>query len=364
MGSLRVVIAPDSFKGTMTSPEAGQAMAEGWLSARPHDEVRVFPMADGGEGTLDIVYRATPGSALISVGDVTGPDGRPEPAHFLALDDDTALVELAVSSGITQMAALDAVGATTRGLGETMAFAIRRGFSHLIVALGGSASTDAGLGALEALGLSVTTRTGAPLPPGGGHLADILSFDTSALLRPRGGVTILRDTTATFFDAPAMFGPQKGASADDIDLLTQGFHHLTTVTGDTARHAEPGAGAAGGTGWGLAFFLDATITDGAAMVAQMVGVTAAIAEADLVVTGEGKFDSTSMTGKVTGQLIAQAQSRDIPVAVVAGVVDDTIASTFRTASLVEAAGGPEEALANPIHWAKEATKVLAAKVSA
>jgi glycerate 2-kinase len=359
MGSLHVVIAPDSFKGTMTAREAGEAIAEGWRMVRPQDHVTILPMADGGEGTLDILHQATPASRVISVGDVTGPDGRPQPSHFLALDDTTAVVELAVASGITQMDSLDALGATTRGLGETIHHAITQGFANIVVALGGSASTDAGLGALQALGLAVSTHTGEPLPPGGGHVGEIVSFDASGLTRPSGSVTILRDTTATFLDAPSMFGPQKGAAPDDVELLSRGFRHLLEVTGDDSVYLEPGSGAAGGTGWGLGFFLGATIRDGAAMVAELAGVTSALDDADLIITGEGKFDATSLTGKVTGQIITLAKAHNVPVAIVAGVVDDTIAGTLTTSSLVDAAGSADQALSDPTRWAREASRMLA-----
>ena len=359
MGPLRVVIAPDSFKGTMTAREAGEAIAEGWLAVRPRDHVTILPMADGGEGSLDILHLATPLSRVISVGDVTGPDGRPQPSHFLALDDTTAVVELAVASGITQMETLDALGATTRGLGETIHHAINQGFAHIIIALGGSASTDAGLGAMHALGLTVSTRTGEPLLPGGGHLKEIVSVDVSRLTRPSGSVTILRDTSAAFLDAPSMFGPQKGATGQDVELLTRGFRHLLEITGDTSVYLEPGSGAAGGTGWGLGFFLGATIHDGAAMVAELVGVKSALDDADLIITGEGKFDATSLTGKVTGHIITLAKAHSVPVAIVAGVVDDAISETLTTSSLVDAAGSADQALSNPTWWAREAATTLA-----
>jgi glycerate kinase len=343
----------------MTAREAGDAIAEGWRAVRPQDQITILPMADGGEGTLDILHQTTPASRVISVGDVTGPDGRPQPSHFLALDDTTVVVELAVASGITQMESLDALGATTRGLGETIHHAITRGFAHIVVALGGSASTDGGLGALQALGLRVSTQTGEPPSPGGGHLAEIVSVDVSRLARPSGSVTILRDTTAAFLDAPSMFGPQKGATAHDIELLSRGFRHLLEITGDKSVYLEPGSGAAGGTGWGLGFFLGATIRDGAAMVAELVGLTSALDDADLIITGEGKLDATSLTGKVTGQIITLAKAHNVPVAIVAGVVDQSIAGTLSTSSLVDAAGSADRALSDPTRWARDAATKLA-----
>jgi glycerate kinase len=357
MPSRRVVIAPDSFKGTMSATQAAQAMADGWLEARPRDDVSIFPMADGGEGTLDIVKNATPGSRVVDIGWVTGPDGTPTPSHYLALDEDTALVELAVSSGITLMTPLNAMAATSRGLGETIGRALDNGIRHVIVALGGSASTDAGIGALQALGLRATTADSNDAGFGGACLSDIVAFDSSHLRIPEQ-VTILRDTTATFLDAPYMFGPQKGATRGEVTQLDASLRHLLRLTGDQISHLTPGAGAAGGCGWGFVHFLGATIIDGALTVADLIGVTEAISHADAVVTGEGKFDATSMTGKVTGAIIGLSDEHRIPIGVIAGIVDAHTHPRIITVSLVDQAGSLEVALENPLPSANQAAQEL------
>lgn len=364
MTALRVIIAPDSFKGTMTAHQAGAAITAGWLAVRPGDEVTVVAMADGGEGTLDIVHAASAGSTIVPVGMVTGPDGSPTPSHYAALPNDTALVELAVGSGITLMNTLDAWGATTAGLGETIARALDDGMRLVVVALGGSASTDAGLGALQALGLRAITDDGNPLGPGAHRLNRIVSFDTSDLRKAPGGITVLRDTTATFEQAPGMFGPQKGASPSDVEGLEARFHHLVTTAGDSSHHLEPGSGAAGGTGWGLSFFAGAQIVDGAERVADLVGLTALCDQADVVITGEGRFDQTSLTGKVTGAVISLASDRGLPIGVIAGVVDTVRCPGVVTASLADAAGGGREAMAEPERWAEVAAQVLAHQLGA
>jgi len=363
MTAYRVVIAPDSFKGSMSAAEAAHAMAAGWLDSRPNDQVSVFPMADGGEGTLNIVENATPGSRVVDVGLVTGPDGTPTPSHYLALDDDTALVELAVCSGITLMNPLHAMTATTAGLGETINQALDNGIRHVIIALGGSASTDAGMGALQALGLRATTSDGREAGFGGANLEEIVACDTTQLRVP-DKVTILRDTTATFLDAPGMFGPQKGATPDDVTRLENSLRHLLQLTGDHTHHLRPGAGAAGGCGWGFAHFLGATIADGAQTVAELIGVTEAISRADVVITGEGKFDVTSMTGKVAGAIITLAQQRSIRVGVVAGVVEVDDPGDMWWASLVDQAGDAHSALASPEFFARQtAAKIATTMVS-
>ena len=361
MTARRVVIAPDSFKGTMSAVEAGQAMADGWRESRPYDQVSVFPMADGGEGTLDIVKSATPGSQVVDVGQVTGPHGTPTPSHYLALDQDTALVELAVCSGITLMSPLNAMAATTRGLGETIRVALDNGVRHVIIALGGSASTDAGIGALQALGLQANTANGDEAGFGGASLADIVRFESSDLRLP-AKVTLLSDTTAEFLDAPAVFGPQKGATPGEVTRLEDSFRHLLELTGDTVHHMIPGAGAAGGCGWGFAHFLGATSINGAQTVADLVGATEAMSKADAVVTGEGKFDATSVTGKVTGAIITVAQRNNIPVGVVAGVVDVDNGGDIPWASLVDQAGTVDSAMSTPHAFAQKAAATLAEKM--
>jgi glycerate kinase len=363
MTALRVIIAPDSFKGTMTAHQAGAAMKAGWLAVRPGDEVTVVAMADGGEGTLDIVHAASPGSTIVPVGNVTGPDGSPTPSHYAALPNDTALVELATGSGITLMNPLDAWGATTAGLGETIARALDDGMEHVVVALGGSASTDAGLGALQALGLRAITDDSNPLGPGAHRLHRIVSFDTSDLRKAPEGITVLRDTTATFLEAPGIFGPQKGASPGDVERLEAHFHHLVATSGDTSHHLEPGSGAAGGTGWGLSFFAGAHIVDGAQRVADLVGLTALCDEADVVITGEGRFDQTSLTGKVTGAVISLATDRGLPVGVIAGVVDLVTSPGVVTASLADAAGGGRGAMAEPERWAESSASEMAQRMT-
>ncbi len=363
MTALRVIVASDSFKGTMTALEAGFAIRAGWLTVRPGDEVVVVAMADGGEGTLDIVHHTSPGSTIVPVGKVSGPGGSLIASHYAVLPNDTALVELAVSSGITLMNPLDAWGATTAGLGETIARALDDGLRHIVVALGGSASTDAGLGALHALGFRAITDDGKPLGPGAGRFDRIVSFETSKLREIPGGVTVLRDTTATFMEAPRMFGPQKGATPGDVERLEGLFQHLIEISGDTSHHLEPGSGAAGGAGWGLSFFAGASIVDGAEKVSHLVGLPAMCDEADIVITGEGCFDETSLTGKVTGAVISQATDRGLPVGVIAGVVEAPDAPGVLTASLMDVAGGSRKAMADPVRWATATARELAYRMT-
>ena len=233
-------------------------------------------------------------------------------------------MELARASGLPLLARPDPMGAQTTGLGELLGRALDAGVGRILVGLGGSASTDGGTGALGALGARFLDAAGNPLPPGGGALADLARADLSGLRAPpAGGVTCLTDVTAPLLGpggAAAVFGPQKGADGPQIARLEKGLARLAeTLGGDPAA---PGAGAAGGTGYGLAAAWGAVLTPGAAELCRLAGLDRALAGADLVITGEGRFDETSLTGKTCGTVIAAAAAAGVPVAVVAGQVSE------------------------------------------
>ena len=300
-GAVRVLIAPHSFKGTLGAAAAAAALAEGWLSVRPGDQVTLLPLADGGEGTLEVLAATVsgarwrrakvtgPGGALITArwlelpalqgrgngtpgglpgrGQNSAPrwPGRPAPdrhgrnaaatsrAGGPAPPANTAVVELARASGLPLLARPDPMGAQTTGLGELLGRALDAGVGRILVGLGGSASTDGGTGALGALGARFLDAAGDPLPPGGGALADLARVDLSGLRAPpAGGVTCLTDVTAPLLGpggAAAVFGPQKGADGPQIARLEAGLARLAEVLGGDP--AAPGTGAAGGpvTGW-------------------------------------------------------------------------------------------------------------------
>ena len=194
---MRVVIAPDSFKGSLPASGVAAAIAAGWRSVRPDDDLQLFPQADGGEGTLDAIADAVPGAKRRDAGLVTGPDLRPTPGEWLELPDGTAVVELAQMSGLPLMRELDAMEATTRGLGEVIAAALDAGATRLIVGLGGSASTDGGAGALVALGLGLADEFGDRIPDGGGHLRAIATVDSAGSAHAaRGHAAHRRDRAA------------------------------------------------------------------------------------------------------------------------------------------------------------------------
>lgn len=381
MPPFRVVVAPDSFKGSVAAGDAATALAAGWRDVRPGDAVTELPQADGGEGTLDAIARAVPGSELVAVGPVGGPDGRPLPGDWLRLPDGTAVLELARSSGLPLLVAPDPLEATTRGLGEVIAAALDAGATRLVIGLGGSASTDGGAGALAALGLRLRDARRHPLADGGGALADLAAVDRTALrATPRGGVRLLTDVDAPLLGpggGAAVFGPQKGATPDHIRRLEAGLGRLADLLG--GEPDAPGAGAAGGAGFGLAAW-GGRIEPGAAAIAALTGLPDAVAAADLVITGEGRFDATSLAGKATGNVLALAARHGVRAAVVAGsfgVLPDaaagcsvdavalTVDPTGRAmdaVSLADLAGSVDAALADPIRHLRAASAELARTV--
>jgi len=293
---------PDKFRGTLSAAAAAEALARGLEAAaaggRRFDEVRRLPLADGGEGTLDALLAARGGSVRSPL--VTGPLGDPVDAEWGVLPDGTAVVESARASGLALVGGVnDPLVATSRGTGELMMAAARAGARRIIVAVGGSAMTDGGLGAVDALGWS---------------LAGV-------------EVTVACDVVTPFLEAAEVFGPQKGATAAQVSLLRRRLERLAEVyrdrTGvDVSRLRY--AGAAGGLAGGLAA-IGARLEAGFEVVAQAAGLEAALAGADLVVTGEGRLDPSSLDGKVPGSVLEWAEAEGVAHrAVVAGQVDGQV----------------------------------------
>jgi glycerate 2-kinase len=349
---MRVIVAPDSFKGTIGAAAAAAALAGGWRAARPRDELVCLPLADGGEGTLEVLAAAGTAHRWHRAR-VAGPDGRPVTSSWLERDA-TGFIELAQASGLPLMGAPDPVGAQTIGTGQLVALALDAGVSRIVITLGGSASTDGGTGALTALGARFLDAAGRELPW-------LASADLSALRRPPpGGVVCLTDVRAPLLGpggAAAAFGPQKGASAAQVAMLEGGLARLASVLGGDPDAA--GAGAAGGTGYGFAAAWGAAITPGAAELRRVTGLDAELGRADLVLTGEGRYDASSRDGKITGVVLAAAAQAGVPAALVAGVVAADPPPGVATVALASLAGDHRSAMADPARWLREAGRVLA-----
>ncbi|MGC0365164.1 glycerate kinase [Rhodococcus sp. 27YEA15] len=361
---MRVVFAPDSFKGSIDAAELARVLAAGWASVRPADELVLLPQADGGEGTLDAIASCHDGAAWHSIPAVSGPDGSPRTGRWLSLPDGTAVVEIAQMSGLPLMAELDAGNASTTGLGQVISAALDAGATALIIGLGGSASTDGGSGALRALGARLLDRDGNSVDDGGLALSNLASVDIENLRAvPAGGVQLLTDTTAVLYGkdgAAYIFGPQKGADEGMCAELDHALEHFATTLGETARidPDRPGAGAAGGTGFGLATW-GGQLVPGADRIAELTGLNREFGTADVIVTGEGRFDRTSLTGKLVGSVLGKSANTTTRTVVVAGQL--AASPPDIGVALVDLAGSTEAALAEPARWAHAAAAEAAAR---
>jgi glycerate kinase len=272
------------------------------------------------------------------------------------------VVELAASSGLPLMAALDPLGATTRGLGEVIAGALDAGATALVIGLGGSASTDGGAGALAALGMRLLDSGDRPLADGGGELTRLARIDTSAMRKPpAGGVRLLTDVTASLLGprgAAAVFGPQKGASPDEVRLLEKALATYAGLLGPGA--AVPGAGAAGGAGYGFVAAWGARIEAGSQAIATLTGLAAEAASAEVVITGEGRFDATSLTGKVVGGVIGLMGGRTM---IIAGELAAEPPAGVHAWGLTDLAGSVDAALGDPVRWLRDAGALAAREAS-
>jgi glycerate 2-kinase len=322
----RVVVAPDKFKGSLSASGVAEAVAAGIASKRGDAQLDLLPVADGGDGTVDAAVAA--GFARIAV-DTVGPTGE-QVATSYAARDRVAVVELASSVGLSRLVGgrLDPLGSSTYGLGVVVGAALDIGATRIVLGLGGSASTDGGAGMLQALGARLLDDHGRDLPPGGGSLSRLAQVDLSPLRRRLGTVELV---AAIDVDNPLLgprgaaevFGPQKGASADDVADLEHGLARWAGfVAAATGRDLawSPGAGAAGGTGFAALAAMGAVARPGIELVLELTRFDQAVREAVLVVTGEGSLDEQSLAGKapVGVARAARLAHPSVPVVAVAG----------------------------------------------
>jgi glycerate kinase len=330
---MRIVIAPDKFKGSLPAAEVAAALAAGLRDALDQAgaqaELITIPVADGGDGTVDAAVAA--GFARVPV-TATGPTGQPVSTGY-ARRDDLALVELATVCGLERLPGgqLEPLVSSSFGVGEVMRRALAAGARELVLALGGSASTDGGAGMLQALGAQVLGPRGEPLGRGGGALGDVTELDLSGLvlsgLDPAAGVaqvTLAVDVQNPLTGpdgAAAVFGPQKGATPEQVTRLDDALRRWAGLVAGATGHdwsQAPGAGAAGGVGFAALAVLGAQQRSGIEMILDLVGFEAALDGADLVVTGEGSLDTQSLAGKAPVGVARAAAARGIPVVAVAG----------------------------------------------
>ena len=324
---MHIVIAPQSLKGSLTAAEAGQAIAHGVRSVYPHADITIVPIADGGEGTVQALVDAT-GGVLVQR-EVTGPLGEPVMAFFGLLGDgQTAAIEMAACAGLPLVAPerRDPRITTTYGVGELIRAALEQGCSRLLIGIGGSATNDGGAGMAQALGAHLLTAKGNEITRGGAALSTltrIIPFTLDERLQTCK-VEVACDVTNPLCGstgASAVYGPQKGATAEMVTELDAALAHYAHIIEQDLHRAVkdlPGAGAAGGLGAGLIAFLNAQLRPGAQIVLEAVRLEDHLRSADLVITAEGQIDEQTAYGKSVGAVASMAKRYRLPVLALAG----------------------------------------------
>lgn len=333
---MKVVIAPDSFKESLTAAEVAEAIARGWSAVYPQAEISLKPMADGGEGTVDAVLAAAGGERREL--QVQGPLGQPVSAHWGLLRDNTAVIEMAAASGLHWVPRdqRDATVTSSFGTGELIRAALDAGVERIILGLGGSATNDCGAGLMQALGVRFLDADDRELAPGGAALINLAQIDLSNL---DARVLKVQFDIAADVDNPlvgprgasAVFGPQKGASPDQVQSLDAALQRMSRIVTSTLGEdfsAIPGVGAAGGLGFAAKAFLKARFRPGVELVAELSGLATALQGADLAITGEGRLDAQTLHGKTPIGVARLAKAAGVPVVVLAGSLGEDYQRTY------------------------------------
>ncbi|HEY5653713.1 MAG TPA: glycerate kinase [Pontiella sp.] len=328
---MKIVVAPDSFKGNMRSSKVCAIIRESILSEIPAAEVLPIPIADGGEGSVDAVVEAVGGT--IYTLQVCGPLGDPVEAQYGLLPDGTAVMEMASSSGLELISSqrLNPMETTTYGVGQLLRHLLESGHTSIVIGIGGSATVDGGVGMAQALGFRFFDESGSELLGRGGKiLSDICSVD-SLMVVPQlknSAIRIACDVINPLSGsngAACVFGPQKGATPEMVVQLDAGLENLAKVM---SLDEIPGDGAAGGLGYGLRAFCNAEIISGAELIAETVGLPAALEGADLLITGEGCTDGQTASGKLCAVLARMARERGVKTLLLSGALQGELIPFF------------------------------------
>ena len=352
---MRIVVAPQEFKGTLTAAEATAAIAEGAQRAAPDAEIEPVPLSDGGPGLVEAILASRPGRLMRNA--VQDPLGRPVDAAWGLLDDGTAVIDMAAASGLTLLREeeRDASVTSTYGVGQLIRAALDAGSRRIIVGVGGSATNDGGAGMCAAVGARFLDADGRELPPGGAALTCLERIDVSGL-DPRlsdahvVAATDVRNPLCGLEGASIVYGPQKGATleiARTLDAALRRYGEIVERDLDVRVIDVPGAGAAGGLGAGLIAFLGAQVRSGFEIVAEVSGLRERLRGADLLLTGEGRLDRQTAYGKTVARAAAMAREEGVAVLVVAGSLGEGWEDVRALVDGVEVAGAgrPEEAVA-------------------
>ncbi len=334
---MRIVVAPQALKGSLTAAEVGQAIASGVRRVYPQAEIVIIPVADGGEGTVQTLVDATGGEIVQQT--VTGPLGTPVPAFFGLLGDgETAAIEMASCAGLplVPQEQRDPRITTTYGVGELLLAAVECGRRRFIFGIGGSATNDGGAGMMQALGASLLTAQSEGIARGGAALTTLsrISIERLDSRLQECVIEVACDVTNPLcgpMGASAVYGPQKGATPDMIGVLDAALdHYATMIERDLGQKVRdiPGSGAAGGLGAGLLAFLHATLRPGAELVLEAVKLEDALRSANLVITAEGQIDEQTAYGKSVGAVARLAKRYNVPVLALAGSLGDNYQKVY------------------------------------
>jgi len=369
---MKIVLAPNALKGSLTAEQAGNAMRAGIHAVLPEADVQIIPVADGGDGLVDALTE--PLSAELHKCTVSGPlDASTEATFIYCPDKQLAVIEMATASGLALLpeSELDAMAASSQGTGELISAALDLGCTHIVLGIGGSATTDGGTGLATALGIRFPDAKGKPLAGSGAQLATIRHIDRSGIDTRLASVKF---DVACDVDNPLIgesgaarvYAPQKGATASEVQQLEQGLANLADViqrdTGKDVRHTA-GGGAAGGMGAGLMAFFDASLKPGAQLVLELLDLEPAIKDADLVLTCEGRLDDQTRFGKAPAAVAALAQKHGVPCIAIAGSLDDSAYALVDIgfSAIFSLCPGPvnlEHAIKNADYYLRNATQQI------
>ncbi len=356
---MKILLCPDKFKGSLTAQEVCDMLREGIHQSLPKTEVISHPIADGGDGSIRILYnRLNLHSKKI---DTIDPLGRKIQAEY-AYSDNTAFIELASASGLVLLNKTERnpLITSTRGTGYMIKDALENGFKKIYLFIGGSATNDAGIGLAQALGFNFMDQNGHQLDPVGMHLINIEKIENSSPFDFTSiEITVLCDVTNPMYGpegAAYTYARQKGGSSETIKKLDDGLRHFNTIlckTIDRDISSIQGMGAAGAVGASLSGLLNAKLIGGFQLMSEITGLEEAIKSADVVITGEGKIDHTSYQGKVVGNVLSLCQKHHTPCGVVGGVVENANSSFLFTQSIISKAIDIEESMHSPKKYLKK-----------
>jgi len=323
---MKIVIAPDSFKESLSAPLVAQAIARGLRRVAPDANIVCVPMADGGEGTVEAILAASGGERKCH--EVHDALGRPIQASWGWLAGNVAVIEMACAAGLEHIATedRDPLRASSFGVGQLIGHALNLGATQIVLGLGGSATNDAGAGMLQALGLKLIDAQNKELAPGGAALARLARID-SRCLDPRlkdVQIIIASDVNNPLCGprgASAVFGPQKGATSEQVKTLDEALGHFANLCAQTLgydRREAPGSGAAGGLGFAAHMWMQSSFRPGVEVVAELGGLAHAVRDAQLVITGEGRMDAQTLHGKTPMGVANIAKAAGVPVVAIAG----------------------------------------------